>query len=130
MYKDSHYGLLRLPLDATTDQVTAKAWQLEQMLVELACSGDAQAVLRLREIREARRVLCDPVKRATYDRAYVAALTAHLRYVPPRPGELPRQASVVGSEPDVVAVPARQAATREGALHETWMVFGPGAQAT
>lgn len=103
MYKESHYGLLRLPLNATTDQIMAKAWQLEQVHVELACHGDVHAVLRLREIREARSVLCDPIRRATYDRAYVAAITAHLRYVPPPPGERPR---------------------------ETWMVFGPEAHAS
>jgi curved DNA-binding protein CbpA len=115
MYKESYYGLLRLPLDATVGQITSKAWQLEQMLVELACSGDVHAVLRLREIREARTALCDPIKRATYDRAYVAAIAAHLRYVPPRPAELPRQASVVDNEP---------------ATHDNWMVFGPGAKAS
>jgi curved DNA-binding protein CbpA len=103
MYKDSYYGLLRLPLNASTDQVNAKAWQLEQVHVELACAGDVQAVLRLREIREARSVLCNPVKRATYDRAYVAAIAAHLRYVPPRQGEEPR---------------------------DTWKVFGPDAKAS
>jgi curved DNA-binding protein CbpA len=115
VYKESYYGLLRLPLNATVDQITTKAWQLEQMLVELACAGDMQAVLRLREIREALAALCDPVKRATYDRAYVAAIAAHLRYVPPRPTELPRQASVVDDEP---------------AARDTWMVFGPGAPAS
>ena len=103
MYKESYYGLLRLPLNANTDQVMAKAWQLEQVHVELACGGDVQAVLRLREIREARPVLCNPVKLATCDRAYVAAITAHLHYVPPRQGELPR---------------------------ETWMVLDPEAKAS
>jgi curved DNA-binding protein CbpA len=103
MYKESYYGLLRLPLNATAEQVMAKAFQLEQVHVELACGGDVHAVLRLREIREARSVLCDPIKRATYDRAYVAAITAHLRYVPPHLGESPR---------------------------DTWMVFGSEVQAS
>jgi curved DNA-binding protein CbpA len=104
MYKESYYGLLRLPLNATADQVRAKALQLEQVHVELACAGNVQAVLRLREIREARSVLCDPTRRATYDQAYVAAITAHLRYVPPRPGEAP--------------------------VRENWLVFHTGANAS
>lgn len=102
MYKESHYGVLHLPLNATVEQIAARARELEQAHIDRACVGDVQAVLRLREIRAARNTLCHPAYRATYDRAYVAAIAAHLRYEPPRAGE-----------------PLER---------ETWMVFnaGPG----
>jgi curved DNA-binding protein CbpA len=87
MYRDSHYGVLHLPLNATTAQIEAKAHLLEQALLDLACAGDVPAVLKIREVRAARKALCHPAYRANYDRAYVAALTAHLRYEPPRPRE-------------------------------------------
>jgi curved DNA-binding protein CbpA len=129
MYRDSHYGVLRLPLNATTAQIQAKAWQLEQVHIDLAMSGDEQAVLRLREIREARAVLCNPAKRGTYDRAYVAAITAHLRYVPPHPDEygtpVPAPREPLARE----GLPRAREARQPG-IRETWLVFGPGAHAS
>lgn len=116
MYRDSHYGVLRLPLNATREQIEARVHQLEQVHIPLAMSGDTLAVQRLREIREARSVLCNPAKRATYDRAYVAAITAHLRYEPPRQVE--------------TRAPAPQAVPRQPGQRETWLVFGPGAHAS
>jgi hypothetical protein len=65
---DSHYDVLGLPRNATSDEITRAKFDLHAIYDRRARAGDDAATRKLQKVNEAQELLSKPDKRARYDR--------------------------------------------------------------